>query len=235
MNLQATSASFQNPNNKCINPGLLIAGRSIAASIIFGLSLNFNFSSSNANEVKTYTAGVLRITGNRQHVCNVLLPRGPGIGGSFFYPEEKALWENLRCQDLYCNLSDVNCRTSLRSQWANPDRYSTSTKLSIVNQVIQFPNQPISGYESIEQTLTTKQINGLNGLFNTFQKVDNLLEPVKPGKATNYKEWNALCIGQEGQSGCPRSARHEILSYGRFNPNKIFWTSRGWVLYKPYK
>lgn len=82
------------------------------------------------NEVRTYvlrdningiqTVG-LRITGNRQHVCNVLLPRGPGIGGSFFYPSEAAMWKTMRCEELYCNLTDVTCRISLRSQWAKPD------------------------------------------------------------------------------------------------------------------
>jgi hypothetical protein len=63
----------------------------------------------------------LKITGNRQHVCNVLLPRGPGIGGSFFYPSEESLWKGLRCKELYCDLSDVKCRISLRSQWSKPD------------------------------------------------------------------------------------------------------------------
>ena len=63
----------------------------------------------------------LKITGNRRHVCNVLLPRGPGIGGTFFYPSEESLWKGLRCKELYCDLSDVKCRISLRSQWSKPD------------------------------------------------------------------------------------------------------------------
>jgi hypothetical protein len=108
---------------------------------------------------------------------------------------------------------------------------NSDNNLPIVDQVIQFPNKPIpiGFYET--NTLTAQQVNSLNGLFKKFKKVDNSFEPVEPGSATTYKEWNVLCIGKQGQSGCPRSARHEIVSYGDFKSKKL-WTSRGWVIYK---
>lgn len=242
-------------NNQTINP--LNRNRSkkavfIATSSIFvllvGSILTFNKSlfsgnENNNNEVRTYTVGGLTITGDRQHVCNVLLPRGPGIGGSFFYSDENALWKDLQCEKLYCDLSNASCRTSLKSQWAHPDKSdnsappsnqaSNNVELPIVEQVIQFPDQPIPTRVYEVETLTTEQINGLNNLFSKFEKVDNSLEPVESGKATTYENWNALCIGEQGQSGCPKAARHELLSYGNLQSTKMFLTSRGWVLYKP--
>jgi len=184
------------------------------------------------DEVITYDADGVIITGNRQHVCNVLLPRGPGIGGEFFSGAEKALWEGLQCENLYCDLSDSSCRTSLRSQWANPDQSSTEPSI-IVDGIIQSPNQPISSQSYTLDSLSAQQVNGLNDLFNQFTQVDNSSEPVVSGSATTYGDWNALCIGEQGQTGCPKSARHEVVSYGDFESGSVFWTSRGWVLYKP--
>ncbi|MEM7726490.1 MAG: serine/threonine-protein kinase [Cyanobacteria bacterium P01_A01_bin.45] len=85
-----------------------------------------NFSNSKTveanNQIKTYQVGVLKITGNREHACNVLLPRGPGIGSDFFYSDEKQLWKDLECEHVYsCELSDANCRLSLKPMWAKPD------------------------------------------------------------------------------------------------------------------
>ncbi|WP_375479700.1 hypothetical protein [uncultured Nostoc sp.] len=112
---------------------------------------------------------------------------------------------------------------------------SSEGNLPIVDQVIQFPDKPIpqSISEGISEmnALTAQQVNSLNNLFKNFKKVDNSFEPVQPSSATTYKGWNVLCIGEQGQSGCPKSAKHEILSYGDSNSNKL-WTSRGWVIYK---
>ncbi|MBN3959916.1 caspase family protein [Nostoc sp. NMS8] len=108
---------------------------------------------------------------------------------------------------------------------------SSEDNLQIVNQVIQFPGKPIPGHSYEVNTLTAQQVNSLNDLLKKFKKVDNSFEPVLPGSATTYKEWNVLCIGEQGQSGCPRSAKHEIVSYGAFGSYKL-WTSRGWVIYK---
>ncbi|XHX77078.1 MAG: caspase domain-containing protein [Stenomitos frigidus ULC029] len=188
------------------------------------------------NEVKTYTAGALKITGNRQHTCDVLLPRGPGIGGSFSYPDEEAIWKNLRCQELYCDLSGAGCRTSLKSQWAEPDKEGSGDSaipLNFVDQIIQFPDQPIPVSTEQVDSLRPQQVTALNALLNSFNKVDNTTEPVVPRSSTTYGDWDALCIGEKGQSRCPKSAKHEILSYGNFADNKQLWTSRGWVLYKP--
>lgn len=222
-----------------------IAGSSF---LLLGGILFFNRSPSpnNAttdNAVKTYTADALTITGNRQHVCNVLLPRGPGIGGSFFYPGEETLWKDLRCEELYCNLSDANCRTSLKPQWAKPDQQSADDKPStqsssnaefeIIDQVIQFPDKPLPERSYEVESLAPQQASALNNLLNKFSKVDSSSEPVASGSATTYEGWNALCIGEQGQSGCPRSAKHEFISYGAFSSDKRLWTSRGWVLYKP--
>jgi Caspase domain len=185
-------------------------------------------------EVKTYVAGALKITGNRQHVCNVLLPRGPGIGGSFSYPDEEAIWKDLRCKELYCDLSKSTCRTSLKPQWAKPDEEGSGgvSTLSIVNQVIQFPDLPIPVRSEMVDSLTPEQVNALNKLLDTFSKVNNSAEPVASRSSTTYGKWNALCIGEEGQSGCPRSAKHELVSYGNLEAKERLLTSRGWVLYK---
>jgi hypothetical protein len=97
-----------------------------------------------------------------------------------------------------------------------PAQSSSNAELPIVDQVIQFPNQSIPYTSELEEveTLTTKQVKGLNNLFNAFTKVGNSFEPVEPGRATTYERWNALCIGEQGKFGCPKSAKHEILSYG---------------------
>lgn len=126
-----------------------------------------------------------------------------------------------------------NAMSVLSMFHSSPPQSSSNTTLPFVDQVIQFPNQLIPPYSHKLKTLTTEQVQGLNNLFNTFPKVDNSIEPVEPGRATTYENWNTLCIGEQGQSGCPRSAKHEILSYGDFHSNDKLWTSRGWVLYKP--
>jgi hypothetical protein len=186
-------------------------------------------------DVIGYEVGALKITGTRQHVCNVLLPRGPGIGGSFSYPEEEGLWTHLRCQELYCDLSQSTCRTSLKPQWTKPDEEGSggvsTLSIGIVNQVIQFPDQPIPVSSEKVKSLTPEEVNTLNKLLDTFNKVNNSTEPVASRSSTTYGQWNALCLGEEGQSGCPRSAKHELLSYGDFDKVQL-WTSRGWVLYK---
>jgi hypothetical protein len=121
------------PQEACVmaTAGAVVCGKPIAKPNSHGKSPTVRpLPSGNDDNIKTYvlynniyglqTTG-LKITGNRKHTCNVLLPRGPGIGGSFFYPSEASLWQELRCPELYCNLNDVNSRISLRSQWAKPN------------------------------------------------------------------------------------------------------------------
>lgn len=130
------------------------------------------------------------------------------------------------------NQNDDEVITSLRT-WANPDQSSTEPSI-IVDGIIQSPNQPISSQSYTLDSLSAQQVNGLNDLFNQFTQVDNSSEPVVSGSATTYGDWNALCIGEQGQSGCPKSARHEVVNYGGdFESGSVFWTSRGWVFYKP--
>lgn len=194
-----------------------------------------------SEEIQTYTAGVLKITGTRQHACNVLLPRGPGIGSDFFYGDEAALWQQLQCQELYCNLDNPRCRTSLKPQWAKPDVQdlgstpppASQPELSIVDQVIQNPSQPIPAYSADIASLSQPQFLALNHLFNQFNSVNPGVEPIAPGSATTFAGWNLLCIGEQSTDGCPKSAKHEMLSYGNSNSNSQFLTSRGWVMYRP--
>ena len=54
---------------------------------------------------------------SRKQKCNLLLPRGPGIGGQFYYLREKQAWDDLNCAELYCDLSSVECRKALRPIW----------------------------------------------------------------------------------------------------------------------
>lgn len=200
-----------------------------------------NVANSSNDEIQTYTAGVLKITGTRQHACNVLLPRGPGIGSDFFYGDEAALWQQLQCQEFYCNLDNPRCRTSLKPQWAKPDVQDLGStpaparqpELSIVDQVIQNPNQPIPAYSANIASLSQSQFLALNQLFNQFQSVNPGIEPISPGSSTTFSGWNLLCIGEQSTDGCPKSAKHEMLSYGNSNSNSQFLTSRGWVMYRP--
>lgn len=195
----------------------------------------------NNDEIQTYTAGVLKITGTRQHACNVLLPRGPGIGSDFFYGDEAALWQKLQCQELYCNLDNPRCRTSLKPQWAKPDVQDLGStpppvrqpERSIVDQVIQNPNQPIPAYSADITSLSQPQLLALNRLFNQFISVNPGVEPIVSGSSTTFAGWNMLCIGEQSTDGCPKSAKHEMLSYGNTNSNSQFLTSRGWVMYRP--
>ncbi len=247
-NLESLNHQTSSAQNRFKSKSFIAAASSILILLFGGILLSnkalFSNKVNNENhsddKVTTYTAGALSITGNRQHVCNVLLPRGPGIGGSFFYPEEEKLWQELQCKSLYCDLNDPNCRSSLKSQWVKPDQASSNksnaddkTDDQIVDQILQSPTQPIPQRSYSIGSLSTEQMNGLNGLFSQFNQVDNSLEPVEPGSATTYQDWKALCIGEQGQSGCPKSAKHEIVSYGNFSDSARLWTSRGWVLYKP--
>lgn len=205
------------------------------------LTKTVNVANINNDEIQTYTAGVLKITGTRQHACNVLLPRGPGIGSDFFYGDEAALWQQLQCQELYCNLDNPRCRTSLKPQWAKPDVQDLGSappparqpERSIVDQVIQNPNQPIPAYSADITSLSQPQFLALNRLFNQFNSVNPGVEPIVPGSSTTFAGWNLLCIGEQSTDGCPKSAKHEMLSYGNSNSNSQFLTSRGWVMYRP--
>lgn len=216
-------------NNQSIK-NILIAASSGLVLLLGGVLFFGGLSSNNSNNIRegandgndiqvassesrTYTAGNLTITGDTQHVCNLLLPRGPGIGSPFFYPEEEALWQELECATLYCDLSDVGCRTSLKSQWAFPDQLPTS-----------------SGSLT---SLSIEQVALLNEMYDTFDKVNDSSEPVERAHATTFGGWNAICIGEEGQAGCPKSAQHEINSLASYGSDSRFWTSRGWVFYKP--
>jgi hypothetical protein len=123
----------------------------------------------------------------------------------------------------------------------NTELSTVDQKLSIIDQIIQSPNQPIPAYSptlnSLElDSLSIERVNALNDLFNRFNKVENSSEPVTSGSSTSYGEWNALCLGEQGQSQCPKSARHEVLSYAGLPYDGlgplVFLTSRGWVLYK---
>lgn len=212
-----------------------------------------------SDPVYTYTVGALEITGDRTHVCNVLLPRGPGIGGDFFYPEEANLWASLNCPELYCNLADGVCRDSLKSVWADPDGPGTvkapaapvaangapvlregqesapmnEEPMPVVDRVLQYPSAPLPVQVFEVVSLTADQVNGLNGMYQRFAKVDARTEPIAPGSATVHNEWAALCLGEENQAGCPKSAAHQLISYGEFWRANQFVTSGGWVLYKP--
>ncbi|MBD2531267.1 hypothetical protein H6G97_17405 [Nostoc flagelliforme FACHB-838] len=128
-------------------------------------------------------------------------------------------------------VTDENAVVNPLSNEDQPIQSSSEENLPVVDQVLQSPDKPILERSYRVNALTAQQVNSLNDLFKKFKKVDNSFEPVEPGSATTYKEWNVLCIGEQGQSGCPRSARHEIVSYGDFRSNKL-WTSRGWVIYK---
>lgn len=249
--------NFPSENNQIVNSldlnrskKVVVTAISSILALMAGSILVFNKSlfpgneSSNNNEVKTYTIGELTITGDRQHVCNVLLPRGPGLGRTFSDASEEALWKSLECENLYCNLSDANCRASLSSQGANPDQSSSatpvvqptdSTELILIDQIIEFPNQPLaaSAASYYLDSLTPEQARALNDLFNRFNQVDSASKPAAPGSSTSYEGWNALCLGEQGQFGCPQSAIHEVVSYGQINLAKSLWVSRGWVFYKP--
>ncbi|TAF49000.1 MAG: hypothetical protein EAZ61_14890 [Oscillatoriales cyanobacterium] len=180
------------------------------------------------------------------------MPRGPGIGGDFFYPDEANLWASLNCPELYCNLADGVCRDSLKSVWADPDGPNTvkapaapvaangapvlregqesaptnETPMPVVDRVIQYPDAPLPVQVFEVVSLTADQVNGLNGMYQRFAKVDARTEPIAPGSATVYNEWAALCVGEENQAGCPKSAAHQLISYGEFwRANQLVWGS----------
>lgn len=233
----APADSFNDPDEEAISAAPLSHDTPPSPTI----TKTVNVANSNNDEIQTYTAGVLKITGTRQHACNVLLPRGPGIGSDFFYSDEAALWQQLQCQELYCNLDNPRCRISLKPQWAKPDVQDLGStppparqpEISIVDQVIQNPNQPIPAYSANIASLSQSQFLALNQLFNQFQSVNPGIEPISPGSSTTFSGWKLLCIGEQSTDGCPKSAKHEMLSYGNSNSNSQFLTSRGWVMYRP--
>ncbi len=105
--------------------------------------------------------------------------------------------------------------------------------MPVVDRVIQYPNAPLPVQVFEVVSLTTDQSNALNALYQQFAKVDARTEPIAPGSATVHNEWAALCLGEENQAGCPKSAAHQLISYGEFWKANQFVTSGGWVLYKP--
>jgi hypothetical protein len=118
-NVQIDGSKSVVVNSNCDNETYLLQDQTI-------MKIEFNqcrSQQSGSDAVRTYWAGRLRITGSVQHVCNVLLPRGPGIGKKHDYPDEASLWNDLGCSGLYCDLEEVDCRKSLRPQWAKPDVY----------------------------------------------------------------------------------------------------------------
>lgn len=105
--------------------------------------------------------------------------------------------------------------------------------MPVVDRVIQYPDAPLPVQVFEVVSLTADQVNGLNGMYQRFAKVDARTEPIAPGSATVHNEWAALCLGEENQAGCPKSAVHQLISYGEFWRANQFVTSGGWVLYKP--
>ncbi len=105
--------------------------------------------------------------------------------------------------------------------------------MPVVDRVIQYPNAPLPVQVFEVVSLTADQVNALNGMYQQFAKVDARTEPIAPGSATVYNEWAALCLGEENQAGCPKSAAHQLISYGEFWQANQLVTSGGWVLYKP--
>jgi hypothetical protein len=100
-----------------------------------------------------------------------------------------------------------------------------------LDSIIQSPDKPIPVQSLSKESITSQQLASLNSLFEKSEKVDSTLEPVTPGKATVYKGWKCLCLGEEGIGECPRSAEHEVNTM--WGPGVKLFTSRGWIAFKP--